>query len=89
MVGFGLYLGSLSAASAGSQDGFTSWKPILEESEMIITKGRTALTVAAASLGLAALVGPAMAAGNDKHGTPGAVKAYNWDIPAGTASPSA
>ena len=56
---------------------------------MIITKGRTALTVAAASLGLAALVGPAMAAGNDKHGTPGAVKAYNWDIPAGTASPSA
>jgi hypothetical protein len=56
---------------------------------MIITKARAALTVSAASLGLAALASPAMAADNNKHGTPGAVKAYNWDIPAGTASPSA
>jgi hypothetical protein len=71
----------------------TGWvhqlKTIPEESDMIITKARAALTVAAASLGLAALASPAMAADNNKHGTPGAVKAYNWDIPAGTASPSA
>ena len=26
---------------------------------------------------------------NNKDGTLGAVKTYNWDIPAGTASPSA
>lgn len=55
---------------------------------MIITKARAALTVAAASLSLAALAVPTMAA-DDKNGTPDTVTAYNWDIPAGTASPSA
>jgi hypothetical protein len=55
---------------------------------MIITKTRSALVVAAASLSLAALAGPAVAA-THKDGTSGAVKSYNWDIPAGTASPSA
>jgi hypothetical protein len=53
-----------------------------------ITKACTALAVVAASLSLAALAGPAMAA-NHKDGTLSAVHAYNWDIPAGTASPSA
>jgi len=55
---------------------------------MITTKARTALAVAVASLSLAAVAAPAMAAGH-KVGAPGAVTAYNWDIPAGTASPSA
>ena len=55
---------------------------------MIITKTRAAVTVVAASLSLAALAAPAIAAGHE-DGTPGAVTAYNWDIPAGTASPSA
>ena len=55
---------------------------------MIITTTRSALTVVAASLSLALFASPAMGA---KHndGTQGAVIAYNWDIPAGTASPSA
>jgi len=53
-----------------------------------ITKVRTALTVAAASLSLAAVAGSVMAA-NHENGTLGDVNAYNWDIPAGTASPSA
>jgi len=52
---------------------------------MIITKARTAIIVVAAAMSLAALAGPAMTA-NHTHGT---VNAYNWDIPAGTASPSA
>ena len=55
---------------------------------MIITTTRSALTVVAASLSLAAFAGPAMAA-NHKDATQAAVNAYNWDIPAGTASPSA
>jgi hypothetical protein len=55
---------------------------------MIITKTRSALVVVAASLSLAAFAGPAMAAGH-KGGATGAVPTYNWDIPAGTASPSA
>ena len=53
---------------------------------MITTKARTAIAVAVASLSLAAMAGPAMAA---DHKGAGAVHAYNWDIPAGTASPSA
>jgi hypothetical protein len=55
---------------------------------MIITKTCSALVVVAASLSLAASAGPAMAASH-KHGTTGAMPTYNWDIPAGTASPSA
>ena len=54
---------------------------------MITTKARTVIAVVVASLSLAAMAGPAMAA--DHKGATGAVHTYNWDIPAGTASPSA
>ncbi len=55
---------------------------------IVTTKARTALTVIAASLSLAALTGAALAT-THTDGAPGAANAYNWDIPAGTASPSA
>ena len=55
---------------------------------MIITKARTALTVAAASLSLAALAGPAMAADNTPTLPAGgcivSIDGHDHTVPAGT-----